>query len=167
MATDPRHRVPFRRRREGKTDYRARLRLVRSGKARLVVRRSLKHTTVQLVGYDESGDRVLASSTTAQLGGLGWTAPTGNTPAAYLAGLLAGRKASRANISEAVLDIGLIRPSRGSKVFAALKGVIDAGIEVPHSDEVLPSEERIKGGHLNRPGVAELFEQVKQKILSG
>ncbi|MBM4247926.1 MAG: 50S ribosomal protein L18 [Euryarchaeota archaeon] len=167
MATDPRHRVPFRRRREGKTDYRARLRLVRSGKPRLVVRRSLRHTVVQLVGYEEAGDRVLASSTTAQLGGLGWKAPTGNTPAAYLAGLLAGRNASRANITEAVLDIGLIRPSRGSKVFAALKGVIDAGVQVPHSDGVLPSEERVRGGHLNKPEVARQFEEVRRRILSG
>lgn len=165
MATNPRHRVPFRRRREGKTDYRARLKLLRSGKARLVVRRSLKHTIVQLVAYEESGDRVLASSTTGQLRELGWTFSTGNTPAAYLAGLMAGRRASRAKITEAVLDIGRIRPSKGSKVFAALKGVLDAGIEVPHTDGVLPSEERIRGGHLNKPEMGKSFDEVKQRII--
>jgi large subunit ribosomal protein L18 len=165
MANNPRHRVPFRRRREGKTDYRARLKLLRSGKARLVVRRSLKHTVVQLVSYDESGDRVLASSTTAQLPELGWTGSTGNTPAAYLAGLMAGRRASKAKITEAVLDIGRIRPSKGSKVFAALKGVLDAGVDVPHSDEVLPSEDRIKGGHLNKPEIGKLFDEVRLKII--
>lgn len=165
MATNPRHRVPFRRRREGKTDYRSRLRLIRSGKPRLVVRRSNKHTVVQLVGYDEKGDRVLASSTTGQLGEMGWTASTCNTPAAYLAGLLAGRRAFRASVTEAILDLGLIRPSRGSKVFAALKGVLDAGVNVPHSDDVLPAEERIKGGHLNKPEMAKMFEEVKQRII--
>jgi len=165
MANNPRCRVPFRRRREGKTDYRARLKLLRSGKARLVVRRSLKHTVVQFVGYDETGDRVLASSTTGQLGELGWTFSTGNTPAAYLAGLMAGRRAARAKLTEAILDIGRIRPSKGSKVFAALKGVLDAGVDVPHSDEVLPSEERITGGHLKKPDMARLFDEVKQKII--
>lgn len=165
MATNPRHRVPFRRRREGKTDYRSRLRLIRSGKPRLVVRRSNKHTVVQLVGYDEKGDRILASATTGQLGELGWTAATCNTPAAYLAGLLAGRRAFRSSVTEAILDLGLIRPSKGSKVFAALKGVLDAGVQVPHSDDVLPSEERIKGGHLGKPEMARLFEEVRQKII--
>jgi len=167
MAKDNRHRVPFRRRREGKTDYRARLKLVRSGKPRLVVRRSLKHTVVQLVGYDEKGDRVLASSTTGQLGELGWTAPTGNTPAAYLAGLLAGRRAFRASVTEAILDLGLIRPSKGSKVFAALKGVLDAGVQVPHSDQVMPADERIRGDHLGKPDLAKMFDEVKQKIMKG
>ncbi len=165
MATDTRHKVPFRRRREGKTDYRSRLRLVRSGKPRLVVRRSLKHTVVQLVGYDEKGDRVLASSTTGQLRELGWTASTGNTPAAYLAGLLAGRRAGKASVKEAILDLGLVRPSKGAKVFAALKGVLDAGVEVPHSDDVLPAEARLKGEHLNKPDIGRMFDEVKQKIL--
>jgi len=165
MATHPRHRVPYRRRREGKTDYRSRLKLIRSGKPRLVVRRSLKHTVVQLVGYDEKGDRVLASSTTGQLREMGWTASTGNTPAAYLAGLLAGRRAGKASVTEAILDIGLIRPSKGAKVFAALKGVLDAGIKVPHSDEVLPAEERIKGDHLRKPEISKMFDEVKQRIL--
>ncbi len=165
MANNPRHRVPFRRRREGKTDYRARLKLLRSGKARLVVRRSLKHTVVQLGSYEETGDRVLASSTTGQLRELGWTGATGNTPAAYLAGLMAGRRASKANINEAILDIGRIRPSKGAKVFAALKGVLDAGIQVPHSDEVLPSQEALQGSHINRPEIAKVFEEVRQRII--
>jgi len=167
MAQNPRHRVPFRRRREGKTDYRARLKLIRSGRPRLVVRRTLKHMTVQLVNYDEKGDRVMVSATTGQLRELGWSGPTGNTPAAYLAGLLAGRRAAKANITEAILDLGRIRPSKGSKVFAALKGVLDAGVKVPHSDGVLPSGGRIQGGHLNKPDVARLFEEVKQKIIKG
>jgi large subunit ribosomal protein L18 len=122
---------------------------------------------VQLVGYDEKGDRVLASSTTGQLREMGWNGSTGNTPAAYLAGLLAGRRAFRASVTEAILDLGLIRPSKGSKVFAALKGVLDAGVAVPHSGEVLPAEERLRGDHLGKPEAAKQFEEVKQKILKG
>ncbi|EQD30588.1 50S ribosomal protein L18P, partial [mine drainage metagenome] len=37
MSTGPRYRVAFRRRREGKTDYRARLRLLKSDRPRAVV----------------------------------------------------------------------------------------------------------------------------------
>ena len=165
MARSVRDKVPFRRRREGKTDYRKRLKLLKSHKVRVVVRKSLKHTIVQMVKYEEKGDRVVSSATTAQLKELGWSAATGNTPAAYLVGLLAGRRAAKANIKEAVLDIGLIRPSRGSRPFASLKGVIDAGVEVPHSDEVLPSDERIRGAHLKTPDLAKMFEDVKQKIM--
>jgi large subunit ribosomal protein L18 len=167
MSHKPTHKVPFRRRREGKTDYRARLKLIRSGSPRLVVRRTLNHTTIQLVTYDEKGDRVIVSASTGHLRELGWAFATGNTPAAYLAGLMAGRRAFKASVTEAILDLGRIRPSKGSRVFAALKGVIDAGVEVPHSDEVLPSEQRIKGAHLNKPEIAKNFDEVRQKIING
>jgi large subunit ribosomal protein L18 len=165
MSDNPRHKVPFRRRREGKTDYRARLKLIRSGSPRLVVRRTLNHTHIQLVTYDEKGDRVLAAASTGHLKELGWNFAGGNTPAAYLAGLMAGKRAAKAGISKAILDMGLVRPSKGSRVFAALKGVVDAGIEVPHSKEVLPTEERIRGGHLNKPEIAKAFDEVRQKII--
>jgi len=166
MARDSTSRVPFRRRREGKTDYRKRLKLVRSGKVRAVVRHSLKHTVVQLVRYDEKGDRIISSATTAQLKKLGWTGSTGNTPAAYLVGLLAGRKAA-GHVQEAVLDIGLLTPSKGSKVFATLKGLLDAGIRIEHSKEVLPPDDRIRGKHLGKDWVSTQFDQLKEKILRG
>ncbi|MGQ9582276.1 MAG: 50S ribosomal protein L18 [Thermoplasmatota archaeon] len=167
MARDNRQRVPFRRRREGKTDYRRRLGLLKSQKRRLVVRKSLKHTLVQIVEWDAGGDWVLASASTSQLKSLGWTGGTGNVPAAYLAGLLAGKRASKLDIKEAVLDLGLGAPSPGSRAFASLRGVLDAGVSVPHSEEVLPSRERIRGDHLKRPGLAEVFEAVRQRIMAG
>jgi len=167
MAKDSTSRVPFRRRREGKTDYRKRLRLVRSGKVRAVVRQSLKHTVVQLVQYDEKGDRILSSATTAQLVKLGWTGSTGNTSAAYLAGLLAGKRAVGRKISEAVLDIGLQTPSKGSKVFATLKGLLDAGIKIEHSKEVIPADDRLRGKHLGKDWISTQFDQLRERILKG
>ena len=53
MTQGPRYHVKPRRRREGKTDYRKRLRLLRSGKVRMVVRKSLKNTQIQLIEYKE------------------------------------------------------------------------------------------------------------------
>jgi len=165
MAKDAVSRVPFRRRRSGKTDYRKRLKLIRSGMPRAVVRCSLRHTVVQLVKYDEKGDQVLASATTAQLADMGWTGSTGNLPAAYLAGLMAGRKALKANLDKAVLDIGLRTPSKGSKVFASLKGLLDAGLKINHTKEVLPSDDRIRGKHLGKEPLLTQFDQLKEWII--
>ena len=51
-------------------------------------------------------------------------------------------------VKKAFLDIGLHIPSKGTRVFAALKGVIDAGIEVPHGEDVFSDENRITGKHI-------------------
>jgi large subunit ribosomal protein L18 len=163
MATGPRYRVPFRRRREGRTDYRHRAALVKSGKARAVVRRSNKHTTVQFVTYDSVGDRIVASAVSTELVKLGWTHSGDCSPGAYLTGYLAGKRALGKGVEEAVLDIGLRRPTRGCALFAALKGVTDAGVEIPHDDGMIPPEERIKGRHM-KEGTEGMFDDVKGKI---
>jgi large subunit ribosomal protein L18 len=149
MAKDARYCVPFRRRREGKTNYRARRALVLSGKPRLVIRNTLKNITAQIIVAKPHGDEALASAHSRELTkNYGWKAPRGNIPAAYLTGLLCGLKAKHKGITEAILDIGLHSPSKGARVFAALKGVLDAGVYVPHSEEKLPDEKRIEGIHI-------------------
>jgi large subunit ribosomal protein L18 len=151
MARDSRYCVPFRRRRDGKTDYKARKALVLSGKPRLVVRNSLENVIAQIVVAKPHGDEALVSAQSRELTKkYGWQAPRGNVPAAYLTGLLCGLKAKAQGIEEAILDIGLQSPSKGSRAFAALKGVLDSGIRVPHSKEKLPDEKRIRGEHVAR-----------------
>jgi large subunit ribosomal protein L18 len=146
MAHGPRYRVPFRRRREGKTNYHKRLALLKSGKPRLVVRKTLNHHVAQIVVYDPKGDKTLVSAHTRELmRDFGWKGHCGNTPSAYLVGLLIGYKALEKGISEAILDIGLHPPTKGSSIFAILKGAVDAGLNVPHSEEIYPSEDRIRG----------------------
>ena len=148
MAKGSNYRVKLRRRREGKTDYQARKALVISGKPRLVTRFSLKNVTVQIVVAKLHGDEVLAAANSRELvKTYGWKAPTGNVPAAYLTGLLCGLKAKAKDVEEAILDIGLISPTKGSKIFAALSGVLDAGVDVPHSEEKIVKE-RMKGEHI-------------------
>jgi large subunit ribosomal protein L18 len=164
MATGPRYRVQFRRRREGKTDYRYRLKSLKSRLPRAVVRKSLKNTIVQFIEYDSKGDKILATASTLELKKLGWAASTSTTPAAYLVGLLAGKRAMKKEISEAVFDAGLQKPTKGSKMFASLKGMLDAGIVIPHGDSILPSEGRLKGEHLDE-NLAVKFEEVKNRIL--
>jgi large subunit ribosomal protein L18 len=148
MAKGSNYRVKLRRRREGKTDYQARKALVISRKPRLVTRFSLKNITVQIVVAKLHGDEVLAAANSRELvKTYGWKAPTGNIPAAYLTGLLCGLKAKAKDVEEAILDIGLISPTKGSKIFAVLSGVLDAGVMVPHSEEKIVKE-RMKGEHI-------------------
>ncbi|MEM1551266.1 MAG: 50S ribosomal protein L18 [Candidatus Bathyarchaeia archaeon] len=149
MAKSSRYSVPYRRRREGKTDYRKRKALILSKKPRLVVRGTLKNIIAQIVAAKPHGDEVLVSAHSRELlKSYGWKAPRGNLPAAYLTGLLCGLKAKAKGIEEAVLDIGLHSPTKGARVFAALKGVLDAGLIVPHGEGKLPDENRIQGVHI-------------------
>jgi len=148
LAKGSTYRVQLRRRREGKTDYQARKALVISGKPRLVTRTSRKNITVQIVIAKAHGDEVLSAANSRELAKTyGWRAPAGNISAAYLTGLLCGLKAKAAGVKEAILDIGLIAPTKGAKVFAALNGVLDAGVAVPHSEEKIVKD-RVKGEHI-------------------
>ena len=154
--------MPFRRKREGKTDYKQRLRLIASGKPRLVVRTSLKNVLAQIIDFHPDGDRVLASASALYLKrNFGWKANTRNIPAAYLTGLLVAKRATAKKLKEVILDIGLRSPIKGSVVFAVLQGAIDGGLSIPHSPDVIPPEKRIKGEHIKNSQ----FEEVKQKVL--
>ena len=148
MATGPRYFVAFRRRREGKTDYYQRTKLVVAESPRMVVRRTNRHIIIQLVTAEMDGDRTLVTANSAELEKYGYKGATANTPAAYLTGMLFAAKAKKAQQDRAVLDIGLNRATPGARVFAALKGAVEAGLDVPHSEEILPSDERIKGAHI-------------------
>ncbi len=166
MARGPRYHVPYRRRREGKTDFRKRLRHLQSGLPRLVVRRTLTKTIVQVAEYSPEGDRILAQATSSELAKMGWTTSVANVPAAYLTGLLAAKRAAAAGVEEAILDGGLGKPTPGGKIYSALQGALDGGLWVPHGEDVLPDEDRIRGGHLSDE-VPPMFDKVKEKIMEG
>ncbi len=154
--------LQYRRKREGKTDYRKRLALLKSGLPRLVVRKSLHHVRAQIIEYHPDGDRVIADASTAELvKKFGLKKARRNTVTAYLVGLLIGKKAAAKNIKEAVLDIGLYHPVKNAVVYAALKGAVDTGLHVPHDLEVLPRESRLKGEHLKESE----YETVKTRVL--
>jgi len=148
MAKGPQYNLPFRRRREGRTNYGKRRKLVTSGMTRLVVRPSNKHIAAQLVRAQVDGDRILASAHSSQLKEFGWKAPCGNLPAAYLTGLLAGQRAKASGVSEAILDIGLHSKGPGSRLFAVAKGAVEAGLNVPHDEKAFTSKERVQGKHV-------------------
>jgi large subunit ribosomal protein L18 len=148
MALGPTYKVKFRRRREGKTDYYRRRRLLLSRKPRLVVRKTNTKVIVQIIKANVIGDSTVASALSTELINHGLTSGSGNMPAAYLTGMLAGLRAKARGIDSAVLDIGLIPPVKGSKIYAVLKGVLEAGLDVPHNPEVLPDDDRTAGKHI-------------------
>jgi large subunit ribosomal protein L18 len=156
----------FRRRKAGLTDYRRRLKLLRGRKPRAVVRVSNTRTTCQLVSWAADGDLVTVSMTGSDLVKKhGWPAEasTKSVPASYLVGFAMGKAAMAAGSDEAVLDIGLAASTRGGRVYAALKGMVDAGLDVPHSEDVFPSEDRLSGAHIG-DAVAAAFESTKKSI---
>ncbi len=156
--------VPYRRKREGKTNYKRRLELLKSFQNRLVIRRSNKYLTFQIVSYDPKGDKVLVATTSKKLQDYGWKHSGKNLSGAYLAGLLFAKMAEKKGIKSAILDIGLRTPIKGSRIYSALKGVIEGGLSVPSSDTVFPPEERIMGKHIN-DNISKDVETVKQAIL--
>ena len=161
--------VQYRRKRKGKTDYKKRLNLLKSEKTRLVVRPSNKHIFAQLVSYSENGDLVVSSAHSKELTEFGWTHSTSNTPAAYLTGLLCGVR-GKDKVSEAILDNGLLTSVKGSRIFASLKGCLDAGVKVPVDVGILPDEGRISGKHIGSyversKNISSDFIKVKEKIL--
>jgi len=139
---------------------------------------------MQVIEYHADGDKILSSANSLELKKLGWDFNTGNVPAAYLTGLLLAKKAKDKKIPEVIVDIGLNTPTKGSRIFAALKGAIDNGINTPHSENMFPNEKRITGELIkdylgskdklkshqfskylkNKSDIGKKFKEIKDKI---
>ena len=171
MATSGRYVVKFRRRREMKTNYRKRLALLLSGKPRLVVRITNTQFIAQIIDRGEKGDVTLAQFNSSMLRKkYGWPHAYKNLPSAYLTGLALGKIAKEKGIKEVVLDIGLRRSHRKGRIYALVKGVLDAGVHVEHDEEVLPDESRLRGEHIKKylhKDVVRDLEILKERILKG
>lgn len=152
-----------RRRTECKTDYRRRLILLKSNRPRLVVRKTNKFIIAQIVSSEIAQDKVIINVTSKDLLQSGW--PKENVgslksrAAAYLTGFLIGTKA-KGKLKEAILDLGMHRSLAGSRIYSVVKGVIDAGVNVPCDESYLPELETIK----NNEKVAKIFDKIKQNI---
>lgn len=140
--------VQYRRKREGRTNYKKRLAFLKSGTPRLVVRKTNKQVILQVVEYLPDGDKVICGVTSSQLKALGWNYSLNSIPACYLAGVLLAKKAKEKKVSGAIADLGLQTNASGSRLFAAIKGAIDGGLSVPADESALPSKERLTGAHI-------------------
>jgi Ribosomal protein L18 len=157
LAKGPNYKVKYRRRREGKTNYYKRYRYVLSGATRLVIRRTNKYIFGQVVNFDPKGDKVRVSAHSIELmKKYGWKGGTKNLSASYLTGFLLGLRAKGVGVEKVTVDLGLFKPQKGGRVFAFLKGFMDAGVDVP-AGEIEMNENRIKGLHISK--YAEQLEQ--------
>lgn len=166
--------VQFARKLSGRTNYRKRLALLKSELPRLVVRKTLTRIILQIVDLGSSdtnnSDKVSLTVTSDMLKKLGWKHSYKNIPAAYLAGMVMGKLAVAANIGKAVPDTGIQSITRGSKIFAAIKGAKDAGLDIQVSDEVVPKGEVLTGARIAGKAVKSItedFEKLKKLIMGG
>jgi large subunit ribosomal protein L18 len=149
----------LKRKRNGKTNYKKRLSLLKSDELRLVVRRTNTQILTQLVKYEIAGDKVLASSSSSTLKKLGWKGSTNNLVAAYFTGFALGNSMKG---KSAILDIGLQRPHKAGRIYAAVKGAIDGGLKMNVSEEVFPSQEKLDGGNIkNKDNITTIRKKLK------
>jgi large subunit ribosomal protein L18 len=150
-----------RRRQEAKTNYYKRKRLLEGEKPRVVIRKTNRYIIIQYTESKLAQDKVVIGLSSKELLENGWPKESAGSlkslAGAYLAGYLFGTKAKK--LDEAILDMGLIRNTKGSRIYAALKGMVDAGFKIAHNKDIFPSEERIKSEN-----VEAFFDKVKDKI---
>lgn len=162
--------IQYRRKRESKTNYYKRLDLLKSGKKRLVVRLNGNTIILQLVEFKGPGDLVSISANSTELKNFGWNYKGSNIPGCYLTGLLFAKKAKEANQTDAILDIGFQTTEKGSRIYSAVKGVIDGGMNVPAGEGIFPDKDRLSGKHIadyneKFSSMPKDFEEVKSKII--
>jgi len=155
-----------RRRRENKTDYKQRMNLLKSGLDRIVIRKTNRYILIQLVGSAEAQDYVKKTITSRELLKKGWPEKHAGSlkslPAAYLTGLLLGKQLKG---QKAILDAGMTKNIKGSRIYAALKGLIDSGVKINANKEVFPSDKRLNGEHMKedlRKVIKKLMEELKK-----
>ena len=140
-------RLDRKRRRESKTNYTKRLLLLKGNVPRLVVRKTNKYILLQVVESKHAQDKVICEVNTKEFLRYGWPKEKSGSlkslAAAYLAGMLLANKAKAKDVKKVILDSGLIPSTKGSRVYAAVKGVVENGLEIPHNEEILPSDEMI------------------------
>jgi large subunit ribosomal protein L18 len=162
QATGATFSVHFRRRRQGRTDYSKRLGHLKSHRTRMIARKTNKFITVAFADFDAKGDAIRVSQSSRELKKMGFAGKC-NSPSAYLTGYWTAKQALKKGVKEAIFDIGMHPATKGSVLFAALKGAVDAGMKVPYEETIMPSQDRIQGKHLGE-AMAKAFEDCKRKI---
>jgi len=157
--------IAKKRRREGKTDYLKRKNLLKSGKPRVVIRKTNRYLIAQYIISKEAKDQVKIGLKSKDLLKYNW--PKENLgglksiSAAYFLGFLMGKRIIKEKLKQPIADFGMIRIIHKNKLFAFLKGLIDAGLKINCEKKSFPSEERIKGEHLKNKIN---FKEIKSKL---
>jgi len=156
-----------RRRKENKTDYLKRFKLLKSGLPRIVFRKTNKYLIAQYVISEETKDKINIGITSKILLKYGWAenfkGSLKSTPAAYFTGLLIGKEIINNKKETPIADFGMLRVLSKSKIYAFLKGLVDSGVKIKYKEENFPKEERIFGKHLKKD-FSKIFNNIKKNI---
>lgn len=159
--------IQKRRKSEGKTNYKKRISLLKSGQPRLVFRKTNRYIVTQYVRSKEAQDKVILGVNSRNLSEYGWPKKSSGSlksiPAAYLIGFLMGKRIQKEKFETPIADSGMTRTIHRNKFFAFLKGVKDSGVEIKCDEKAFPGEERIKGKHL-KEDFSKSFEEIKSNI---
>ena len=158
-----------RRRREQKTDYQKRIKLIKSGSPRIVFRKTNRYVLAQYITSKEAMDKIEFGLTSKALIKYGWpeerVGSLKSIPASYFLGFFTGKRIIKEKLETPVIDFGMIRALHKNRTFAFLKGLKDSGIKIKCKNEAFPDENRIKGQHLKKD-FSKMFEEIKSKIES-
>lgn len=159
--------IDRRRRRENKTDYLTRMKLLKGNRPRLVFRKTNKYVIVQYIKSHEAQDKVVISMDSRKLLDYGWPkefkGSLKSIPASYLIGYLIGKQIKKQKLEEPIIDLGMLRTINKTKIYGFIKGVIEAGINIKCKKEAFPEENRIQGKNL-KEDFSKKFSEIKSKI---
>ena len=159
--------VGKRRRREAKTDYAKRIRLLKSNSPRLVFRKTNKYLIAQYIISKEAKDEIKLGGNSKELLKFGWPkeflGSLKSISAAYLLGVLMSKKIKEKKLEKPIVDFGMIKMIHKTKTYAFLKGLKDSGLDINCDDKFCPDENRLKGEHMKNK-IA--FEEIKSKIIT-
>lgn len=153
------------RRRQNKTDYKARFSLLKSPLKRVVIRRTNKYVLLQLVESHEAQDKVICGLSSKELLNNGWdkkfSGSLKSIPACYLTGkIFAGKLNPK---EKYIIDLGMIRNVNGSRMLSLINGLIDGGANISANSKSFPTPERIAGKHIKKE-IEDLAKKINEKI---
>ena len=157
-------RVDKRRRREHKTDYGKRIKILKGNVPRIIFRKSNKYVIAQYVSSKEAQDKVEFGMSSKDLLKHGWPEENQGSlkslSASYLLGLLMGKKIVKESLETPIVDFGMQRVLHKTKTYAFLNGLVNAGVKIKYDEKFFPEEDRIKGKHMKKD-ISSSFEQLK------
>lgn len=157
--------IAKRRRREAKTDYAKRIKLLKSNSPRIVFRKTNRYLIAQYVISKEAKDEIKLGTNSKELLKFNWpkefSGSLKSISAAYLLGLLISKKIKEKKLEKPIIDFGMIKMIHKTKTYAFLKGLKDSGLDISCDDEFCPEESRLKGEHMKNKIP---FEEIKSKI---
>jgi len=143
----------MRRKKEGKTDYKARRKMLESERPRIIIRRTNRYIIVQYVESEEAKDKIIFGVNSKKLLDYGWKeedkGKLKNIQAAYLTGYLFGKMLKDKELDEnAIVDLGLARTLFKSRIYTSIRGIIDSGIKIKAEIEI--DEGKIKSEEITK-----------------